>query len=312
VPTGRCPSRRAPTPAASPPDGTPIATLDPGWAAVAFGLLSALTWGSADFGGGLAARRAPVLGVVIVSQVVGLTLAFVIALVRGEPLPGPADLAWAMAGGLAGGIGIASLYHGLAIGRVAVVAPIAGVLAAALPVVLGAALQGLPGPARLAGIGLAIVAVVLVSISADPVGQRPSGVRFGLLAGLGFGLFNVFASRFTVGVVFGPLVVVRAVEAALIGALVVATRRRGNDRAWRVPRGVVPLAMAVGVGDMAGNAFFVLAAQAGRLDVAAVLSSMYPVTTIVLATALLGERMSKVQLGGVAVAATAIALIAAG
>ena len=298
MPTGRCPSRRAPAPAASPPDRTPIATLDPGWAAVAFGLLSALTWGSADFGGGLAARRAPVLGVVIVSQAAGLTFAFVIALVRGEPLPGPADLAWATVGGLAGGIGIASLYHGLAIGRVAVVAPIAGVLAAALPVVVGAALQGLPGPARLAGIGLAIFAVVLVSISADP--------------GLGFGLFNVFASRFTVGVVFGPLVVVRAVEAALIGALVVATRRRGNDRAWRVPRGVVPLAMAVGVGDMAGNAFFVLAAQAGRLDVAAVLSSMYPVTTIVLATALLGERMSKVQLGGVAVAATAIALIAAG
>ena len=273
MPTGRCPSRRAPAPAASPPDGTPIPTLDPGWAAVAFGLLSALTWGSADFGGGLAARRAPVLGVVIVSQAIGLTLAFVIALVRGEPLPGPADLAWATVGGLAGGIGIASLYHGLAIGR---------------------------------------VAVVLVSISADPAGQRPSGVRFGLLAGLGFGLFNVFASRFTVGVVFGPLVVVRAVEAAFIGALVVATRRRGNDRAWRVPRGVVPLAMAVGVGDMAGNAFFVLAAQAGRLDVAAVLSSMYPVTTIVLATALLGERMSRVQLGGVAVAATAIALIAAG
>jgi drug/metabolite transporter (DMT)-like permease len=260
----------------------------------------------------LAARRAPVLGVVIVSQAVGLTLALVIALLRGEPPPGPADLAWAAAGGLAGGIGIASLYHGLATGRVAVVAPIAGVLAAALPVLVGAALQGLPGAARMAGVRLAIVAVVLVSVSADPAGGRQSGVRFGLLAGLGFGLFNVFASRFSAGIVFGPLVVVRGVEAALIGGLVVATRWRGSGRAWRVPRGVVPLAMAVGVGDMAGNAFFILAAQAGRLDVAAVLSSMYPVTTIVLATVLLHERMSRVQLGGVAVAASAIALIAAG
>jgi drug/metabolite transporter (DMT)-like permease len=227
--------------------------------------------------------------------------------IRGEPFPGPADVALASVAGVFGGMGILSLYHGLATGRISVVAPLAGVLAATIPVAFGIALEGLPGPGRLVGIGVALVAVVLVSRSPDPSGDRPGGVRFGLLAGLGFGLFNVFASRFTPGVVFGPLAIVRAFEPALVIALIVATRRP-----WRVPRSVLPLAALVGAGDMAGNAFFVLAAQAGRLDVAAVLSSLYPVTTIILATILLRERVTRSHGAGIAAAGVAIALIAAG
>lgn len=274
---------------------------------VTFGLLSALTWGAADFGGGRATRRGPVFGVVLVSQIVGMVLAGGVALLRAEPLPGPADLGWAALGGLVGVLGIVCLYQGLAIGRITVVAPIAGVLAATIPVTVGWLSQGVPSLTRIAGIGLALVAVVLVSSSPDPVSGRPAGVRYGILAGIGFGLFNVCASRFSPGIVFGPLVGVRAVEAVALVSVIVLTRR-----AWRLDRSVVPLAMAVGVGDMAGNGFFVLAAQAGRLDIAGVLSSLYPVTTIILAAVLLRERVTRGHAAGIGAAGVAIALITGG
>lgn len=274
---------------------------------VVFGLVSAISWGAADFGGGRASRRGPVFGVAILTQAVGIVLAGAVAILRGEPAPGPADLGWSVLAGLAGALGIVCLYQGLASARITVVAPITGVLAATIPVTVGWLSQGVPSWWRIAGIGLALVAVVLVSTSTDPLSDRPAGVRFGLAAGIGLGLFNVFAARFSAGLVFGPLVVVRIVEALAIVTVILVARRP-----WRLPRSVVPLAIAVGVGDMAGNAFFVLAAQAGRLDVASVLSSLYPVTTIVLAAILLRERVTRVHALGIASAAAAIVLIAGG
>ena len=246
-------------------------------------------------------------GVVLLSQFVGATIALVLAVLRSEPVPSSADVGWAIAGGVAGSAGITSLYYGLATGRIAVVAPVTGVLAATIPVVAGWILQGTPSGLQFTGIGLAILAVVLVSMSTDPTGPRASGVRYGLVGGVGFGLFNVFASRFAQGSVFGPLVIVRAFEAISVVLFVMGTRR-----AWRLPRSVLLLAIAVGVGDMAGNGFFILAAQAGRLDIAGVLSSLYPVTTIVLATLLLHERVTRQHALGIGFAIAAIALIAGG
>jgi drug/metabolite transporter (DMT)-like permease len=274
---------------------------------VAFGLLSALTWGAADFGGGRAARRGPVFGVVILTQAVGILLAGCVAIARGEPAPTTADLGWAVLAGFAAALGIVCLYQGLASARITVVAPITGVLAATIPVTVGWLGQGVPSALRIAGIGLALVAVVLVSTSSDPLSDRPAGVRLGLAAGIGLGLFNVFAARFSAGLVFGPLVIVRVAEALAVGAIILVARR-----SWRLPRSVVPLAIVVGAGDMAGNAFFVLAAQAGRLDVASVLSSLYPVTTIVLAAILLRDRVTRIHGLGIAAAAAAIVLIAGG
>jgi drug/metabolite transporter (DMT)-like permease len=274
---------------------------------VVFGLVSALAWGAADFGGGRATRRGPVFGVVIVTQTVGILLAGGVAVIRAEPAPTVADLGWASLAGLAAALGIVCLYQGLASARITVVAPITGVLAATIPVTVGWLSQGVPTTWRIVGIGLALVAVVLVSTSVDPGSDRPAGVRFGLAAGLGLGLFNVFAARFSPGLVFGPLVAVRVTEALAIGMVILVARR-----SWRLPRAVVPLALIVGAGDLAGNAFFVLAAQAGRLDVASVLSSLYPVTTIVLAAILLRERVTRVHGLGIAAAAAAIVLIAGG
>ncbi len=245
-------------------------------------------------------------GVVVGSQALGLLLALSIALIRGEPIPSLGDAAWAAGAGACGAIGIAALYAGLAAGRMGVVAPVAAVVTAAIPVVAGAVLQGPPGPARAAGIVLALVAVILVSRSSAP-GPGRAGIRLGLLAGLGFGLFALFISRVSGGLVFGPLAIARAASVALMVATVIASRRP-----WRVSRSAVSLVLLAGALDMAGNGFFILAAQSGRLDVAAVLSSLYPVTTILLATVLLRERLVRGHAFGVALALVAIVLIGAG
>jgi drug/metabolite transporter (DMT)-like permease len=211
-----------------------------------------------------------------------------------------------MAAGACGAVGITALYLGLATGRMGIVAPVTGVLAAAVPVLVGTVLQGPPGPVRAAGIVLATVAVLLVSRSSAPGGGR-DGLPLALVAGVGFGLFIVFISRVTPGHVFVPLSAARVADIALIAGVIVTTRRP-----WRVPRAALPLVLLTGILDMGGNVFFILAAQSGRLDVAAVLSSLYPVTTMVLAVVVLRERLVRGHRLGILLALVAIVLIAAG
>ncbi len=210
-----------------------------------------------------------------------------------------------MLGGVTGGVGIVALYHGLATGRMGVVAPISGVLAAAIPVALGMVLQGLPGPARLAGMLFALGAVVLVSRAGGHARRRDVGL--GMLAGLGIALFNIAVSRFASGQVFAPLTIVRSSEGLLFVAIVLVGRRP-----WRLARPALPLVVLVGALDMGGNAFYILATQAGRLDVATILSSLYPVTTVILASLLLRERIHGSHLAGVLLAILAIVLIGLG
>lgn len=265
-----------------------------------------MTWGSGDFGGGLLTRRTPLFGVVLASQLVGTVVALILAVVRGESAPLPADLGWSVVGGLAGGIGISALYQGLAVGRMGIVAPITGVIAAVIPVVAGIVLEGLPTPLVMVGIGLAFVAVVLVSRVSD--GRTgPSGVGLALLAGISIGALGVAIGQISDGHVFGPLTILRATEALLIGAIVLA-----GHRAWRPNRRLWPALAGVGILDMAGNGAFILAVQAGSLAVAAVLSSLYPVTTVVLASVFLQERVTRTHAAGIALAVAAIACIAAG
>jgi len=229
-----------------------------------------------------------------------------LAMLRGEPMPSTADVSWSAAGGLAGGIGITALYQGLAVGRMGIVAPITGVMAATIPVGVGVVFQGVPAPIVLVGIALALVAVVLVSQVEDQRGG-PSGLGLAFVAGAALGLLGVCFSQISDGRVFGPLTVLRATEACLIGAIVVIGRRP-----WRPDRRLWPAISAVGILDMAGNGLFLLSVQAGTLAVAAVLSSLYPVTTVVLATVFLGERVTRSHAVGIALAAAAIACIAAG
>jgi drug/metabolite transporter (DMT)-like permease len=279
-----------------------------GGAVIALGLGSALAWGAADFGGGLASRRAALFGVVLVAQSVGLVIALSLAILGAEPVPGIADVGWSALSGLLGAVGIIALYAGLAAGRMGVVAPVTGVIAASVPVTVGMVLEGVPGPGSLAGIGLAIVAVVLVSRAADagPDG-RPSGVAYAIAAGLGLGFLAVALSRVSDGHVFGPLAILRGVQVVVVVAAIVLMRRP-----WRLGRGILPAVALVGLLDMAGNGLFLVAAQVGPLAIAAVLSSLYPVTTVVLATLVLRERLGRGHAVGILCALTAIVLIAAG
>ena len=187
-----------------------------------------------------------------------------------------------------------------------VVAPVTGLIAAVLPVGAGIIRDGPPATVVLVGIAFALCAVVLVSRAPGPAGSR-SGIELAIVAGTGIGLFNILAGELPDGQVFAPLVVVKVAAAIVIVAAIVV-----GARTWRLPRAILPVAIAVGLFDMAGNAFYVLATQAGRLDVAAILSSLYPVTTILLAIILLGERVNRSHAVGIVAAVAAIALISAG
>jgi uncharacterized membrane protein len=254
----------------------------------------------------MASRRGPVLGVSIVVQALGAILAGGLAILAAEGVPPPASIAIAAAAGAAVVVGILCLYQGLAVGRMGVVAPVTAVIAATMPVAFGMIVAGLPSPPVLAGIGLALVAVILVSRVPGIDGAR-SGIEFGLVSGVGIGLFNILIGELPHGQVFGPLFVVK-----VTATLVIAGLALGGRRSLRLPRAVLPLALAVGLFDMTGNALYVLATQAGRLDVAATLSSLYPVTTILLAIALLGERVTRSHAAGILAAVAGIALIGAG
>lgn len=274
---------------------------------VAFGLFSAVAWGIADFGGGLASRRATVFGVVLVSQLAGLVLSLGLAVLRSEPWPAPEDIGWSALSGAIGSVGILALYGGLAAGRMGVVAPVAGVIGASVPVLAGIILEGLPQPIVLAGIGLAIVAVVLVSRVAGGPESGRSWVELGLVAGVCIGLFNVTISRVDESLVFGPVSIVRTVSIGIVAAVMLIGRRPG-----RVPSGLLPVVAMIGLLDMLGVAAFLFAEQTGPLAVASILSSLYPVTTVILAAIVLHERVTRHHAIGIAAAAVAILLIGAG
>lgn len=273
-------------------------------AAVVLGLASAASWGAGDFSGGLASKRAPVLGVLVVGQAAGVTLIGATALLLREASPAPAALAWGVAAGAMGAVGLAALYRGLAVGRMAVVAPVSAVLSAAIPVAWGALAEGMPPASKLAGFALALAGIWLVARAGAPGGGR-EGLELALLAGCGFGGFLVLMDHAARGGTFWPLAAARGTSVALALAMAVARRR-----AWTPARSVAPIALLAGALDAGGNAFFVLASQAGRLDVAAVLSSMYPASTVLLAAMLLHEPVSRPQAAGIVAVLGAIGLIA--
>jgi drug/metabolite transporter (DMT)-like permease len=273
---------------------------------VVLGLAAALVWGAGDFGGGLASRRSPVYGVVLVSQITGMLLCGAVAIALGERIPAGSDLVVCLIAGVLGAVGITMLYRGLAIGRMGIVAPVTGVLAAVIPVVAGFATEGVPGPIVVVGIVVAVVAVVLVSRVADESGGR-EGLREALLAGTTIGLFGVAIAQLSEGNVFSAITVIRLAQGALVAGVVLVMRS-----AWRPSRSILPALVAIGLLDTAGNAFYLVAVQTGQLAIASVLSAMYPVATVVLAMAFLREPITRDHTVGIVMAGIAIAMIGAG
>ena len=274
-----------------------------GLSTVAFALAASLTWGAGDFSGGLATRRAQVLSVVVGAYAVGLIMLIALALVWSEPFPTTLDLMWGSVAGLAGAVGLVAFYQALAVGRMGIVAPIAAMLSAVLPVLFDAFFEGLPGPLQLIGFVLALIAVGLIS-GLGVVKGRPKGLGLALLAGIGFGSFFILISRVSNGAVFWPLAAARLSSLLFLLAVVLIRRQKvlPEKSVWLV----IFLAGAL---DVAGNVFFVQATHAGRLDVAAILSSLYPAVTVLLATIFLKERVTRLQAIGIFVALVAIPLI---
>lgn len=270
-----------------------------------FGLLASIGWGVADFGGGLASRRAPVLGVLFGSQLASLLIAIPIVTLAHEPSMGGPDLAIALGAGALGASGLALLYRGLSVGRMGVVAPIAAVLTATLPVLFGFATEGAPSTVAVVGIGFAVVSVVLVSRSPASADGRSSGLWYGLAAGAVFGMFTIAISRLSEDVVLSPTVFIRVGSVAAVGAWILVRRQP-----WRVPRGLWPALLAIGLVDMAATGAYLTAIQIGPLAIAAILASLYPVATTVLAAVVLGERVRVVQAAGIVAALVAVVLIA--
>jgi drug/metabolite transporter (DMT)-like permease len=273
-------------------------------AAVAFGLASALSWGAGDFSGGLATKRTPVLTVLAIGHFVGLLLLIGLALLWGEALPANADLAWGLAAGMAGVVGIAALYRALAIGRMGLVAPVSAVITAALPTLFGMITEGLPSALTLGGFGLALLGVWLVAGAGGAEGGR-AGLGLALLAGCGFGVFFVLVDRAGASAVFWPLAAARCGSLVLVLPFALARRQLARPELR-----LLATVLLAGALDVAGNAFFVLATQSGRLDIAAILSSMYPASTVLLAALLLGERITRPQVAGIGAVLAAIVLIA--
>ncbi len=274
-------------------------------ATTAFGLASAVFWGAGDFSGGLATRRAGVYEVVLVSQAVGVVSLAALAVARTEPGPPLSVLGWASAAGLLGAVGIAALYRALAVGRMGIAAPVTALVAAALLVLFASLSQGLPSPAQLVGFGLGLGGVWFISRPEGSPGH-PEGLGLALLSGIGFGGFLILIGQIRAPALFWPLAAAKAMSLLLVLAVAGGVGRLRSPR-----RPLLPLAGLAGFLDAGGNAFFILAAQVGRLDVASILASLNPAATVVLAHLILGERVSRTQAVGIAAALVAIPLIAA-
>lgn len=284
--------------------------------AIASGLAAALSWGAGDFAGGLASRRAAAVRVLLASQALGMAALIVLGLARGEAPPPPRDLLLGALAGLSGGTGLLLLYLSLARGKMGVAAPLTAVAAGGIPLAVGAVTQGLPGPAQMLGFALALVAIWTISRPDQGGVFRPGDLALPLLAGVGLGGFLTIIGLVSAEAAFlWPLVAARVANVALFSGLVAVASLRAR-RAVRVggpaPAGAIPwgLAAVAGVGDIAGNLFFALSSQTGRLDVAAVLGSLYPAVTVLLARLVLDERLSRRQGIGVGLALAAVALIA--
>jgi drug/metabolite transporter (DMT)-like permease len=277
--------------------------MDSPFLAAIFALSAAAAWGSGDFASGLGARRVGPLYAVLISYTVGLLALVVLALARVEKNPPPSDLIWGALAGLSGMVGFGFLLRGFAVGRMGIVAPVSAVLATAIPVVVAAFTEGLPRELQLVGFGLALVSIWMLS-RPERDGGPPTGLGMALLAGLGFGGYFVGIAQVGPSTVFWPLAAARLAPCVVIVAFVLIARRRLIP-----PHAPLRLLTLAGMLDAGGNVFFLLAVQNGRLDVAAVLGSLYPAVTAILARLITREHMARLQMIGVAVAVLAIVLI---
>jgi drug/metabolite transporter (DMT)-like permease len=268
---------------------------------VPLALPAALAYGVADFTGGLACRRAPVLTVTLVAQLAGLVV-LVPALWLLPGRPSGAALALGAVAGVAGASGLLLYLGGLAVGPMGVVAPLSAVVGAGLPLAVGVLGGERLGPVTLLAVAIALAAILMATAGTRGDAAAGTGLALGLGAGVGFGLFFVALDATPADSGLWPLVAGRVASVVLLAAIV-AVRRPG-------PVGAPRLMVASGVLDTVANVLFLLAARLGGLGVSAVLVSLYPVVVVLLARVVLRERLTGLQLTSAGLALTASVLLA--
>jgi len=272
--------------------------------AITFGLGCAVTWGAGDFAGGLASRKGNLLAVIFASQAIGGLLLAVLGLIFSESIPPLPYLLYGGLAGIFGDIGLIALYKGLAQGRMGIVAPLSAVLTALVPVGYSAFYSGLPSIAQFAGFICFIIAIWLLSGGDAGFKMTLNELFLSIVAGLGFGFFFILIDRANDLAIFWPLVSARLSSISFLFFIILITNKSVKPVAgqWK-------FIGLIGVLDAAGNAFFSIAAHLGRLDVSAILGSLYPAATVFLAWFFLKERLGRKQWVGIVGAFVALILI---
>jgi drug/metabolite transporter (DMT)-like permease len=288
-----------------------------GTATVALGLASAAIWGTSDFVGGIVARRLPSSAVVTLSHLLSLALLVSLALIHKSAWPDTRSVVYGALAGVACGTGVMVLYKALALGGMGLTAAVSGVLAAVLPVLWAFSTEGLPRLPQLAGIVLAAVAIWMIARAPGSPSSRQA-ILLGAAAGASFGFLFILLKLAGRGGVLWPLACSRLASATLAAIVTwIGTRRTGAAQVDARPKlfwpgwSVLGLIAIAGIFDASGNTFYTMATRLGRLDIAAVLSSLYPASTILLAAVLLKERTTRSQAAGMALALVAVVLISA-
>jgi drug/metabolite transporter (DMT)-like permease len=277
----------------------------PQFGASAYSLAAVLAWGTSDFLGGYATRRAnPFLFTSIVNAG-GLILMITLAEASHAAFPPTGSVIWVLVGGISGGGSLAIFYRALASGRMGITAPVAAVIGAAIPTVFSIANEGLPGRLPMVGFFFAAAGLWLITRSED--GSRPEGIGLAVLSGIGFAGFYLCIRQAGQA---SPLWIATLTRCGglLITGLIVLLQRRFRDI---TPAGV-RWGVLTGCIDSFGTVLFILASQSGRLDEAVVMSSLYPAMTVLLARLFLKEHFTRWKFVGLVAALAAVPMIAAG
>jgi drug/metabolite transporter (DMT)-like permease len=280
---------------------------------ILLGLAAAVLYGSGDFLGGLAARRAHVLTVLMLAEGAGAAVALAAAAMSPGP-PSLAGLAWGIGAGLIGGLGLIIFYLGLAAGPMSVVAPVSGLVSTVLPVAVALADGERPGAGVYAGALLCLVAIVLASSAGESTAAqrhtRPGrAIAYGIGAGVPFGLFFLLIRNAGQTGELWPVAAARIGELAVVLAAAAVLRR--GLRLRRADGWLLLAAAGAGVIDVIANICYVAATRTGMFGLAVVLASLYPGITVLLARVVLGEQLRWVQRAGLGLAAIGILLVAA-
>jgi drug/metabolite transporter (DMT)-like permease len=277
--------------------------------AIVLALLASCCWGVADFTGGLKSRRIPVLAVMFLVEGTGMVLVLALIVIEGTPLPGTVGIVYSLLAGMAGIVALGAFYRALAIGTMSIVAPIsaAGV---AIPVVVGVVTGNHLSVVVSLGLAVTVGGVALASreVHEDEEAARAgrTSIMLALAAAVGFGSYFALSDRAADSSILWLLVLSRLAVVPAIGAILLARRVAPPARADAVTL------VAAGTLDVTATGLYALANTKGALAIVSVVGSMYPISTVLLARAILGERLRPIQAAGVAAALGGVALIAAG